>query len=81
MVLLLSSKSTCLEKFWFKRYAPKFSLPIRLQNYSIISISGRNIYLIEYLDGGTHQAKAAAETTTFGSIWPGVPSLARLKLA
>ena len=69
-------KIVCLGKIWFFSYGLKCSQLIRLQYYLIISISGRNQLIpLIFLHGIRHQVKLPSETTSFGWVWPDLPTL------
>ena len=55
-----------LEKFWLTSYMVKWSLPIKLQNFSVINISRRDILYFALVN--IHERKVATTTTTVGWV-------------
>ena len=65
-VVCFPLKTPYLEKFWPSSYMVKWSLPIRLQDFLVTNISGRDN--LDFALVNIHQRKLATTTSTFGWV-------------
>lgn len=71
---MLCFPAQTLEKFCFTYYRPKYSCPIRLQDFLFIIICIRNASISLIFTWDVHQRKVLYETLLFGWLCPDVPS-------